>query len=81
MDPTLTPSLNPWFSIIFLFFIGGAFIVEIIGIRRRGKDGDTITENWRWIEAWLPDNVAWLFRIITGGILVWAILHFLAGAP
>lgn len=78
-DPTLTPQLNPVFSIVFLFFVGGAFVVEMIGVARKPK-GDTLTENWRWIEEWLPNWAAWVFRVFTGGILVWAILHFLVGA-
>jgi len=79
MDPTLTPGLNPVFSITFLIGLVVLVVVEIIGVRRKGK-GDTLTEHWRWIESWLPDGWAWVFRIFTGGLLVWTLLHFLVGA-
>lgn len=77
---TSTPELNVWFSAAFALFLGALLVVEIIGIRRRSKGGDTLTENWRWIEAWLPDSAAWVFRVFTGGLLIWAVLHFLVGA-
>jgi len=80
MDPTLTPQLNPWFSLTFLALVVVFLVVEVIGITRK-QPGDTFTEAWRWVEFQLPAWTAWLFRILTGGVLVWAILHFLAGAP
>lgn len=78
MDPTLTPELNPIFSVIYLIGFVVLVVVEIIGIRLKGK-GDTITEHWRWIEAWLSDRWAWIFRVFTGGLLIWTLLHFLVG--
>lgn len=82
MDPTLSPELHPAFTLVFL---GGGLLLlafEIWGVSRTAK-GDTITEHWRWAHAWLNARFpwfGWMFRVWTGGILVWALLHFLAGA-
>jgi len=82
VDPTLTPELNPVFGIVFLVGAAILLVAEIIGVQRRGK-GDTITEHWRAGDQWLRRHASWgrwAFRIATAGILVWALLHFLAGS-
>jgi hypothetical protein len=84
IDPTVTlsPQLNPVFSIVFL--TGAALLTgfEVWGVTRKAK-GDTITEHWRWAHRWLTERFSWFgwgFRIWTGGLLVWTLLHLLAGA-
>jgi hypothetical protein len=49
-------------------------IVEIHGIRTE-RSGDTITENWVWIDKHLG-NLQWIWRVLTAGFLVWVLLHF-----
>lgn len=73
--------MNLAFSAIF----GGCFLVaivfELIGVANK-KKGDTITENWRFINAWLSLKVpaaGWIWRVLTLGLLAWTALHFGAG--
>ena len=82
VDPTLTPELNPFFSIAFLVGFAFLLVLEVWGIRRRGK-GDTITELWRAADAWLKARTVagrFAFSVATAGLPVWALLHFLLGA-
>lgn len=82
---TITPELNPIFSILFLLALLIFVVAEIVGIVRP-EAGDTFTEHWRWLNQALKDKgmagqwLAWGFRIFTGGLLVWTLLHFLAGS-
>jgi hypothetical protein len=73
--------VNLWFTVAFL--AGGLFLLgmELWGVSRSER-GDTITENWRAANKYLAKRFPWLgwfFRIFTGGLLVWTLLHFLAG--
>ena len=82
VDPTLTPELNPFFSVAFLVGFVFLLVLEVWGIRRRGT-GDTISEHWRAADAWLKARTLvgrWAFRVGTAGLLVWTLLHFLLGA-
>lgn len=78
-NPTLAPQLNPWFGLAFLAILLLFLAVELWGVYRKGK-GDTFTEGWRWTQGKLNGLPRWLFRILTAGILIWALLHFLVGA-
>lgn len=81
-SPTITPELNPVFSILFLIGIVILVVVEVIGIKSP-KAGDTLTEHWRFADRWLKNHkfgwLRWAFRVWTAGMLLWACLHFLAG--
>jgi hypothetical protein len=82
VEPTLTPELNPAFSLTFL--IGGVLLLaaELWGVRARGK-GDTLTEHWQFADLWLKARYPmfrWGFRVFTVGTLGWAALHFIAGS-
>jgi hypothetical protein len=73
--------LNLAFTAIFGACFLVAIVFELIGVANK-KDGDTITENWRWINAWLSVKVpavGWIWRVATLGFLTWMILHFGAG--
>ena len=67
--------LDRRFSIGYL--VRGVAIValEVFGVYRKGQ-GDTITENWRWLDskAWGPCK--WILRVFTVGLLAWVALHF-----
>jgi hypothetical protein len=72
-------------NLVFTAIFGACFLValvfELIGVANK-KDGDTITENWRFINAWLTLHVppaGWIWRVVTLGFLTWVILHFGAG--
>lgn len=69
--------MNPWFAVTFVVLLGATLVVELIGVASK-KDGDTITEGWRWVRDRLPGPGKWFFRVFTAGILVWAMLHFVA---
>lgn len=72
-------SLNLWFSATYAVIFLAGITVELIGVFRRGK-GDTITENWRWIDKWLAYHspiIDWFWRVFSAGALVWILLHLL----
>jgi hypothetical protein len=69
--------VNATFATIYAVLAITAITVELIGVRRKGKDGDTITESWHWIERHMPSPARWLYRVFTAGFLLWVILHFL----
>ena len=70
--------MSALFTIIFLTAGMILLVAEIIGVKRKGP-GDTITENWRWLRDHLPYGwLRWAYRIMTAGILVWALLHLVA---
>ena len=59
---------------------------EVVGILRKSKgvgDEDTITEWWRKADFRLGQSrqpfIRWAYRVFTAGILIWTLLHFLAG--
>jgi hypothetical protein len=47
---------------------------EVVGIRRK-EPNDTITENWRKLDKNLHGPLQWGWRVLTVGLLGWAILH------
>jgi len=69
--------MNIWFTLIFAVLIIAVVVVEVIGVQRKG-DGDTITENWRWVRDHSPPWGRWVLEVFTAGLLMWAIIHFLA---
>ena len=74
--------LNIGFSIVFGVCFVIAVTFELIGVKSKRK-GDTITENWRFMNAWLSKRVpmaGWVWRVVTLGFLTWCILHFGVGA-
>lgn len=73
--------LNLWSSVAFLAGAIFLLVIELMGAFNKRK-GDTITENWRWLDAWLLKHspvLDWFWRIFTVGILTWASFHFIAG--
>jgi hypothetical protein len=67
------------FSIIYATLFVTTVTVELIGVKRKAA-GDTITENWRFIDKWLHYRspiIDFLWRVFTAGFLVWLLLHFL----
>lgn len=69
-------TLNPWFSLGYLVLATALVSLELIGIHRKAKDGDTITENWHWVEKHLHGPLQWLWRVLTLGFLTWIMFHF-----
>lgn len=69
--------MDPWFAGTFVVLLLALLGVELVGVASKRK-GDTLTEGWRWIRDHLPGPAAWFFRIFTAGVLIWALLHFVA---
>jgi hypothetical protein len=67
--------LNPVFSILFASGFLFLLVCEIVGIIRKNP-GDTITENWRYIDGHLNPILQWGWRILTAGLLTWTLFHF-----
>jgi hypothetical protein len=55
----------------FLFLL----VLELIGVHSK-RPGDTITENWRFLDSHLHGPLQWGWRVMTAGTLVWILLHF-----
>jgi hypothetical protein len=70
--------MNITFSVIFGVLFAALLTVELIGVFRK-EHGDTITENWRWINKHSPAWVGWAWRVLTIGLLGWVLLHFAVG--
>ena len=70
--------MNLWFTAIYVILGLALLITELVGVWRKG-DGDTITENWRWVRKNAPPWLGWAWGIFTGGLLIWALGHFLGG--
>lgn len=66
--------LNIVFSVIYGLGFLTLLVVEVIGVKRKAK-GDTITENWRWIDGRLHGFLQWGWRILTAGLLAWILIH------
>lgn len=78
--------MNPVFASIYLTLFALVVGVELYGVHRRSKrkkgtDGDTITEGWRWIDAHLSGALQWGWRVLTAGLLVWVLFHLPSGRP
>lgn len=67
--------LNLYFSLAYGVLSLALVVVELVGVRRKAK-GDTITENWRWVDAHLHGPLRWFWRVFTVGFLAWVALHF-----
>ncbi len=67
--------LNPWFSGLYLAGFLFLITLELIGVHRK-KAGDTITENWRFLDKRLHGPLQWGWRVMTAGALVWTLFHF-----
>jgi hypothetical protein len=63
------------FTIIYVLLGLAIIAVELYGVFTK-RSGDTITENWRFIDTHSPPWLKFLWRVFTAGILVWALLHF-----
>lgn len=68
-------TLDPWFTAGYLLLGTALVALELVGVRRKAK-GDTITENWHWVESHLHGPLRWLWRVFTVGLLAWVALHF-----
>lgn len=70
-------TLNLWFTAAYLVLGTLLVALELIGAHRKAK-GDTITENWRAVDALLTSHgtLRWLWRVFTVGLLGWIALHF-----
>lgn len=78
---TLTPDLNPIFSVIFLIGFLLLVVTEIVGVIRKQR-GDTITEHWNFVDRVFKQKapaVRWIWRVFTAGFFIWLVLHFLVG--
>ena len=69
----MTP-LNLTFTSIFALGFLALFVTEIVGVIRKSK-GDTITENWRYVDKRLHGVQQWGWRVMTAGLLVWTLIH------
>jgi hypothetical protein len=49
--------------------------VELYGVLSK-RNGDTITENWRFIDTHSPPWLKFVWRVVTAGLLMWTLLHF-----
>lgn len=69
--------LDLWFSFGYALLGAALVALELVGVRRERK-GDTITENWRWVDAALRRHgmLRWFWRVFTVGFLGWIALHF-----
>ncbi len=73
--------MNPVFAAIYGVLAVSAIGFELYGVFSK-KRGTTITAGYRVIDRWLSSHspvADWLYRVVTGGFLVWLILHFLVG--
>jgi hypothetical protein len=68
-------ALNLIFSALYAIGFLFLLVLEIIGVRSKSK-GDTITENWRYLDTKLHGPLQWGWRVMTSGILVWILFHF-----
>ncbi len=73
-DPTLTPALNPLFTLTYLVLGVLLGLVELIGIMRPAR-GDTVSEIFWWFRDRFPRSSA----VALIGFLVWLGLHLLFG--
>jgi hypothetical protein len=69
------PTMNPLFSVLFGVLVVALVVVEVVGVVRKQR-GDTLTENWRWLDRHLPAGLRWFLRVFTAGMLLWTALHF-----
>jgi hypothetical protein len=67
--------LNRKFSFTYLALFAAIVGVELFGVVSPGE-GDTITENWHWLDAHAGSWGSWLLRVFTVGLLGWTALHF-----
>jgi hypothetical protein len=70
--------LDYTFTAIYVLLFGALVATEIVGIRRKRK-GDTITENWRYLDKHLHGFLQWGWRILTIGLLGWIMFHLVGG--
>lgn len=66
--------LDLTFSFLYLAGFLFLFILEMIGVKSK-RPGDTITENWRYLDSHLHGPLQWGLRVLTSGVTVWLLFH------
>lgn len=68
---TLDLAFSAAYAVGFLFLL----VLELVGVHSK-RPGDTITENWRWLDTHLHGPLQWGWRVMSIGVLGWIALHF-----